>query len=198
MSEHPDAGHIANVGNLFIGPKANDRAGRAVSAPAYITVAQAVWPHDLPAAEMLLRRYRIFLETNLAAFLKTSASTYEHELGSLSKRYNSIHATLLLAWHDGRPLGCAAVALFPERRNAAEIKRLFVMPEARGLGVGRALIQAAIDWSREHGVTELLLDTVPEAMPAAVALYRSLGFVETEPYGDGPLLGFAYFQLRML
>ncbi len=83
-------------------------------------------------------------------------------------------------------LGCIALkALEP---GVAEIKRLFVRPQARGAGVGKALVSALLSLARERGYREVKLDTLPE-MKSAVALYESFGFAPIPPYGSHPYPG---------
>jgi GNAT superfamily N-acetyltransferase len=83
---------------------------------------------------------------------------------------------LLIARADGRPVGVVAV----KRRapGRAELKRLFVLPEARGLGAGAALVDAAIALAATMPVRWLDLETIPGSMEAALALYRRAGFVD--------------------
>ena len=77
------------------------------------------------------------------------------------------------------------------------MKRLFVRPGARGFGLGRRLALAALSSGRELGYERMVLDTVPSSMPAAVALYRSLGFVEIAPYRNNPIAGARYFEKQL-
>lgn len=67
--------------------------------------------------------------------------------------------------------------------GTAEVKRMWVRPDARGFGLARALLEALIDAAREQGYRRLRLETVTFMHPA-MALYRSVGFAEAEPF-DG-------------
>ena len=83
-------------------------------------------------------------------------------------------------------LGC--VALKRLEPGIAEIKRLYVRPQARGQGVAKALVAAMIERARTLGYTQINLDTLPQ-METAIALYRSFGFVDIPPYGSHPYPG---------
>ena len=74
------------------------------------------------------------------------------------------------------------------------MKRLYVRPAIRGAGLGRRLVEAAITIARKNGYTELRLDTLAP-MAAAQALYSSLGFIETAPYGKAFLPGTRFYAL---
>jgi GNAT superfamily N-acetyltransferase len=62
------------------------------------------------------------------------------------------------------------------------MKRLFVRPAYRSTGLGRDLVNTLLDEARKLGYTHLRLDTLPGRMDKAIALYRSIGFVDIEPY----------------
>jgi DNA-binding MarR family transcriptional regulator len=89
----------------------------------------------------------------------------------------------LVARSDGLPLGC--VGLKGSGGEIAEIKRLWVAPSARGLGLAHRLMEAAEDAARELSVNVLRLDT-NRALPEAQRLYRSTGWSEIERFNDDP------------
>jgi len=83
---------------------------------------------------------------------------------------------------DGRLVGCVFLKMI--RPNAAEVKRLFVRPVARGSGLGRRLMAEILSDARELGAAEVLLDTGTYDT-AARALYGKLGFREIDYYPEG-------------
>lgn len=89
----------------------------------------------------------------------------------------------LVAMSDGQPLGC--VGLKGNGGELAEIKRLWVAPEARGLGLGRRLMDAAEDAARQLSIEILRLDT-NSALTEALELYRRTGWTEIDRFNDDP------------
>lgn len=90
---------------------------------------------------------------------------------------------LLVAWLRGAPVGCGALKLGDPA--IAEIKRVWVDGSARGLGLGRRLLEALEDRAVAHGRSAVRLDT-NETLHEAIALYRSAGYVEVEAFNDEP------------
>jgi ribosomal protein S18 acetylase RimI-like enzyme len=88
------------------------------------------------------------------------------------------------------------IALRPLTTTAGEVKRLYVRPAFRGRGLARKLIESAIQEARTLGYTELYCDTLP-SMQSALALYRSIGFIETEPYSANPTPGAIFLRLTL-
>jgi GNAT superfamily N-acetyltransferase len=77
------------------------------------------------------------------------------------------------------------------------MKRLFVRDAFRGKGIGRSLIRAVIQEATEIGYERMRLDTLPPQMNDAIALYRSFGFKEIEPYYDNPVPGAKFMELNL-
>ncbi|PZG13717.1 bifunctional helix-turn-helix transcriptional regulator/GNAT family N-acetyltransferase [Nonomuraea aridisoli] len=91
---------------------------------------------------------------------------------------------LLVATLHAEPVGCVAVKLHP-RQSMAEIKRMWVDPSVRGLGLGRRLLAEAETRAAGHGVRTLRLET-NRALAEAVALYRASGYLEVAPFSEEP------------
>ena len=89
--------------------------------------------------------------------------------------------TFLVARVDGRAQGCGAVVDSGE--GWAEVKRMFVAPAARGLKLGKRLLQAIEAIAAGRGASLLRLE-MGGLQPEALGLYRSAGFVEIGPFGD--------------
>jgi ribosomal protein S18 acetylase RimI-like enzyme len=107
--------------------------------------------------------------------------------------------TLVAEDATGRRLGCGFLKMI--RPDVAEIKRLYVRPAARGLGLGRVLTLALMQEARRLGARELVIDTGAHMEPAR-ALYRGLGFAEIAPYpeseNDPALAPFLVYMRRDL
>jgi ribosomal protein S18 acetylase RimI-like enzyme len=99
----------------------------------------------------------------------------------------------LLAKLDGAAIGC--VGLKGTDGGYAEIKRLWVAPAARGLGLAHRLMAAAEEEARRLGIETLRLDT-NSALPEAVALYRGTGWTEVPRFNDDPYPD-TFFEKRL-
>jgi len=108
---------------------------------------------------------------------------FAEEIIGLPGRYAGPSGALLLGMVDGRPAGC--VALRDLGDGVCEMKRLYVAPPFRRLGLGRALLEAVLDRAEAFGHRRMVLDTIPE-MAVALGMYRSLGFTDIAPYWESP------------
>jgi GNAT superfamily N-acetyltransferase len=89
----------------------------------------------------------------------------------------------LVAYRDDEPVGCGGLKLHGD--DPAEVKRVWVAPEARGLGLARQLMAELEDRARAAGAPAVQLDT-NRTLTEAIAMYRALGYVEVDAYNDEP------------
>lgn len=99
----------------------------------------------------------------------------------------------IVAMSDGLPVGC--VGLKGNGGPVGEIKRLWVAPCARGLGLAKRLMAAAEDVASSLSITTLRLDT-NKALSEALRLYRGTGWTEIERFNDDPYPDF-FFEKRL-
>ena len=162
-------------------------------------IAPAVAAADVTAVAALFREYVDWLGIDL------SFQDFEGELAALPGAYTPPGGGLWLARLDGRAVGCVAVRPLDGDAvdddgvdgGACEMKRLYVRPAAQGAGLGRRLAQQAVAFARRAGYGVMRLDTHPSLMVGAVALYRSLGFIETPAYYRSPIPATVYYALRL-
>ena len=102
---------------------------------------------------------------------------------------------LLLAREGEQLVGCVGLRKMEE--GICEMKHLYVVPDAQGRGIGRALVHKLIREAREAGYRRMRLDTVP-SMRSARALYRAFGFRPIDSYADSPIEGTTYMELDLL
>lgn len=144
---------------------------------------------EMDVVRALFREYQAWLD------LDVCFQSFDQELASLPGRYAPPSGQLLLAEHDGRVVG--VVASREIAPGVCEMKRLFVRPAAHGRGVGRALAERLIDEARSAGFRAMRLDTIPDRMGTAVALYERLGFHDIPPYTHNPVPTTRYMELLL-
>jgi len=93
------------------------------------------------------------------------------------------HGAFVVVYLRGEPIGCGAVKHHPG--DVTDIKRMWLAESARGLGLGRRLLEHLEGLARRHGSREVRLET-GDVLGEAIALYRSSGYLEVEAFNDEP------------
>ena len=163
-----------------------------MSAAGPLVIRAAVTAADMQTARELFLEYAEWLQIDLCF------QGFAEELSTLPGAYAPPAGRLLLA-EQGSAAGCVALRrLAVDATGAAcELKRLWVRSGFRGRLVGRALAESALAAARAIGYRRMKLDTVPAIMPAAVALYRELGFTDCAPYYHSPIPGSLYMECAL-
>jgi putative acetyltransferase len=108
----------------------------------------------------------------------------DDEVLSMSKYYIEENKSLyLVAVKEGTVFGGCGIAPFNNSFEVCELRKLFLLQESRGLGIGKNLTQKCLAFARSKGYTQCYLDTLSN-MKSAIALYENLGFRHLkEPLG---------------
>lgn len=149
-----------------------------------VRITQAAKPEEIDAVRRLFGQYATSLGWDL------TSGWIAEEMAGLPGPYAPPAGSLLLARVGDEEAGALGLQAVPaavrspdvELDRSGELKRLFVRPEYRRHGVGRALLQRAESEARTRGYDELVLTTNAEMMPFAQRLYETLGYAETTPY----------------
>lgn len=151
-------------------------------------IIEATREQDILTARALFKEYTDSLGVDL------TFQNYEQEVARLETVYGPPAGSLLLARYNRLFVGCVALRKLDDL--TCEMKRLYIKPEARGKGLGKALCKRVIKRGRELGYKRMRLDTLP-SMTAAQVLYKKLGFREVEPYYENPIPGTRYMELSL-
>jgi putative acetyltransferase len=149
---------------------------------------------DAQSPAQITKVRELFVEYQRALGVDLCFQAFDQELASLPGRYARPTGRLLLA-NDGESV-LGVVGLRALKGADCEMKRLYVRPAGRGLGVGRLLTTTLINEARFAGYRRMLLDTLP-GMTEAQRMYRSMGFTEVAPYCDNPIAGTLYMALDL-
>jgi putative acetyltransferase len=152
-------------------------------------------PQIIASARELLLEYGRFVAAQSAVAGFRFAALAE-EAAQLPQSYPGLGGGVLLAYIAASPVASVVWRTLPsaEFATAWEVKRLWVRPVARGLGLGRILMQTILDRARAAGKTHLMLDTEPTSMASAYRLYLDLGFKECAAYRGSPTPGILYMR----
>ena len=152
-----------------------------------VEIVAAKTPDDYGDFTELLREYLASLPFS-ADFQHT-----ERELAEISVQYGQPgNGVALLARSGQATVGITGIRAL--EGTLCELKRMYVKPSWRGLGLGRLLCEAALACSRQLGYSAVRLDTL-DSMDAAIYLYRSLGFVDIPAYRHNPIEGAVFLEV---
>jgi GNAT superfamily N-acetyltransferase len=151
------------------------------------TIIQAATEEHYKAAVLLFKAYADSLDFTL------SFQSFDDELTILPVMYGGTSGGLLLVETGGDFVGAVGLRQI-ENNFTCEVKRMYIQPAYQGKGIGKALLASVLDLAKTLNYKIVKLDTLGPKMPAAVALYKSFGFVETTPYNFNPYPGVLYFE----
>jgi ribosomal protein S18 acetylase RimI-like enzyme len=154
-----------------------------------LEIIEATSAAEIKTARELFEEYAAGLNISLCF------QGFDKELAGLPGAYGPPSGRLLLALSADQVAGCIALRKIGE--GICEMKRLFLRPAFRGQGAGRELALKIIAEARRLGYQRMRLDTLPGKMDQALALYRSLGFKEIEPYYENPVPGATFMELSL-
>ena len=150
---------------------------------------------EVHSDEDLLQVRTLFQEYVASVGIDLCFQGFEQELAELPGSYARPDGRLLVAEWEGSAAGC--VALRPLEDGACEMKRLYVRPQYRSLGLGLRLVERVIQEARDAHYERMRLDSLP-MMQTAINLYRRLGFRDIPPYCENPVEGAVYLELPLI
>jgi ribosomal protein S18 acetylase RimI-like enzyme len=147
------------------------------------------------SVESLQATREVFAEYAQSLAVNLGFQNFDEEMQALPGEYAGPRGALVLAMVGEQVAGCCALRPLDtvDYVNACEMKRLYVRPALRGLGLGRLLADNIMDAARIAGYHSILLDTLDD-MEAARGLYEDLGFEEIPPYYHNPIAGAHYLR----
>ena len=150
----------------------------------------------LESARALLLEYGRFV-TEAEGAAHFCFGKLQEEVDRLPNSYRNNGGELLLAYVDGRGAGCVTWRAVPAIAGACEMKRLWVRPSVRGLGLGEVLVLSAIENATRAGFDAMYLDTFPATMKSASEMYLRLGFTPCDAYNDSDSEGIVFMRLPL-
>jgi len=145
-----------------------------------------VHPHEIPAAKELIYRvaHKVFHDTRP---LEESMAFYEargqlHDMDDFQNTYLENNGTFLVMTDDDQMIGTGAVRRIDE--ETCELKRLWLLFEYHGRGLGYRMTQELLSFARQKGYRRIRLETDREAQSRAFEFYKRMGFYEIPRYSD--------------
>jgi GNAT superfamily N-acetyltransferase len=165
-----------------------DRGNRIVNRDDFMEIFQARTVVEIEEVRILFREYETFLNVDLCF------QGFEEELAGLPGMYAPPDGALLIAVGRVGTAGC--IALRKLGKGICEMKRLYVRPAFRGLGLGRKQANSLVNTAIDLGYSTMRLDTL-DRLKSAMILYESMGFIVCDTYYENPLPGVVYWELDL-
>lgn len=149
---------------------------------------QVTTPEHYQEARKLFKEYAEHLGIDL------SFQHFETELQEIEEKYSPPKGGIILCCNEGQYIGCIAIKGLDN--TYGEVKRMFVQPHFQGLGIGKILLEKAIELALNCSYELIRLDTL-NYMMAAIHLYKAYGFYEIEPYYHNPNSTAVFFEKNL-
>ena len=143
---------------------------------------------DYTEAKNLFRKYAALINIDLA-FQK-----FEEELSAVNKMYSPTTGGIILCKSDKIFAGCIAIRKIND--NVCELKRMYVNQNFQGKGIGKNLLEKALQLAKDYNYKRMRLDTLTQISPA-IHLYHQYGFYEIAPYYFNPNTTAVFFEKRL-
>jgi putative acetyltransferase len=144
--------------------------------------------NEFAAASQLFKEYANWLNIDLCF------QNFEAELLELQTMYAAPKGILLLVKTDNNFVGC--VAIRQKENDIAELKRMYIQPQHRGIGLAKQLLEQALQFAKNAHYTFVRLDTLASMAPA-INLYKQYGFYEIDAYYHNPESNAVYFEKKL-
>jgi len=163
-------------------PNQRERLLKAMHEVARLLIAGSV---DITPVDPEHRDARYCLAEYVAELNRRSTRGFDPSVGAtaLPHEVRPPAGQFFVAYLHGEPIGCGAVK--HHSGAPAEIKRMWIAPQARGLGLGRRLLETLEACARSGGATVAHIET-SGVLREALVLYRSAGWVEVPPFNEEP------------
>lgn len=149
---------------------------------------EATTSEDFEKAVALFSEYAQWLNIDLCF------QEFEKELTALSTMYSRPKGVLFLFEHNSESVACVGVRQIDE--NIAELKRMYVQPAYRRMGIAQDLLDASLAFAKSAGYAAIRLDTL-DTMHSAMNLYEKNGFVKISAYYFNPEKNAVYYEKRL-
>lgn len=145
----------------------------------------AVTDGEYAAAGLLFKEYAASIKISL------DFQHFDEELLGLKRMYAEPYGGIILAKDQEEIIGCAAIRKINDK--AGELKRMYIKPSHQNKGVGKILLERALQLAKRCNYSVVKLDTLNYMLPA-INLYTKAGFYETAPYYHNPITTVIYFE----